>query len=276
MTNVSKLIDALAAQLERPREVTIQVANYLDGNYEVERDVIGAFLTDRLAGLEDYEHDLILSPLFTPKLTDQAIFADLLGKESVPREEWKGLIKELVARPTQARLVTSDGQVHTFPLREVTLERYVHRLRLDGAIPESLFTLLQKVAPAEDLPQLKAIARRVVWDAGSRSNILVTYLTAAGATSEYRLSDATYLLELAENYKPADVSALLAMIPPWLERLRHDIDTSGNPKPFFTPQTQGEHGGDRDQRRIDERAVDAKKNEMATLNRLQRLLSGSV
>jgi hypothetical protein len=273
MTVVAKLINELAAQLERPREVTVQVANYLDGNYEVDRDAIGAFLTDKLPGLEDYEHDLILSPLFTPKLADQAIFAGLLGRESVPRDQWEGLIRELEARPTQAHLVTSDRQVHTFPLREVTLERYVHRLRLDGTIPETLFDLLQRAAPAEDLPLLMAIARRAIWEAGSRRSILTGYLTSAGAIGDYRLSDAIYLLELAENYKPADVPALLLMIPPWLERLREEIDTAGNPKPFFTPQVQGEHGGDRDQRRPDERAVDAKRDEMATLARLQKLLS---
>src|SRR5262245_24380222 len=51
MNSVSKkLIDALATQLERPREVTLQVANYVNGNYEVELDGIGAFLTDRLSG----------------------------------------------------------------------------------------------------------------------------------------------------------------------------------------------------------------------------------
>lgn len=273
MILVSKLINALAAQLERQREVTVQVANYINGNYEVDRDGVGAFLTDKLPGLEDYEHDLILSPLFTPKLADQAIFADLLGRESVPRDQWKNLIQELQARPTQAHLITSDKQVHTFPLREVTVERYVHRLRLDGTIPETLFDLLQRVAPAEDLPQVKAIARRVIWDVGSRRNILTRYLTSAGATREYRLADAIYLLELAENYKPADVPALLAMIPPWLERLREEIDTAGNPKPFFASQVQGEHGGDRDQRRTDERAVEAKRSEMATLTRLQQLLS---
>jgi hypothetical protein len=127
---VSKLVETLIAQLERPRDITPQVANYLNGNFDVERDAIGIFLTEKLQHLEDYEHDLILSPLFTPKLGDQAIFAEVLGRESVPREQWPILIQDLFRRPTYGRLVTSDKQVHPIPLREVTLERYVHRLRL--------------------------------------------------------------------------------------------------------------------------------------------------
>jgi hypothetical protein len=97
---------------------------------------------------------------------------------------------------------------------------------------------------------------------------------SAGSLGGFHLADATYLLELAESYKPADVPALLAMIPTWLERLRHEVETAANPKPFFTPQTQGEHGGDRDQRRLDERLVEGKKSEMATLRRIEQILTG--
>jgi hypothetical protein len=266
------LVETLAAQLERPRDITPQVANYLNGNYDVERDSVGAFLTEKLQHLEDYEHDLILSPLFTPKLPDQAIFAEVLGRETVPREQWPLLIQELLHRPTRGRLVTSDRQVHTIPLREVTLERYVHRLRLDGSIPDPLFDLLLKV-PESAPPMLKAIARRTIWESGSRRSILDRYLTSAASRGGYRESDAIHLLSITESYKPADVVALLAMIPQWQEGLRHEIDTSSSPKPFFTTQIQGEHGGDRDQRLPDERRLEAKRAELATLGRLQQMLA---
>jgi hypothetical protein len=269
---VSTLLEVLATQLERPRDITTQVATYLNGNYDVERDAIGAFLAEKLPALEDYEHDLILSPLFTPKLADQAIFADLLGKESVPREQWPQLIEQLAARPTVGHLVTIDRQEHRIQLREVTLERYVHRLRLDGGISDTLYDLVARVQPDADRAVLKAIARRAIWESGSRRGILQRYLASAQAKGNYQPGDAIYLLDLAESYKPTDVAALLAMIPPWQKSLQSEVETAANPRPFFTAQTQGEHGGDRDQRRPDERRVEAKKNELATLGRIQELL----
>jgi len=269
---VSTLLKALASQLERPRDITVQVTGYLNGNYEVERDAIGTFLKEKLSGLEDYEHDLILSPLFTPKLADQAIFADLLGPESVAKEQWPALIEQLVSRPTRAHLVTSDRQVHEVDLREVVLERYVYRLRLDGSIPDALYELIQRVLPETDRPTLKAIARRAIWEGSARRPILMRYLTNAETRGGYQQDDAIHLLDLAESYKPADVDALLAMIPRWQQGLQHEIDTSSSPKPFFTPQTQGEHGGDRDQRRPDDRRVEMKKKELATLGRIQQVL----
>ncbi|HET9217334.1 MAG TPA: hypothetical protein VFR18_10165 [Terriglobia bacterium] len=269
---VPTLVETLASQLERPRNVTAQVADYLSGNYEVDEDGIGVFLVERLPALEDYEHDLILSPLFTPKLADQAIFADLLGRQVVAREQWPDVIQQLVSRPTRAHLVTVDRRVHEIVLREVTLERYVHRLRLDGRVPEAVFELVEQVSPETDRPLIKAIARRAVWETTSRQSILSRYLASTATRGGYQQDDAIYLLELVESYRPADVGGLLAMIPPWLKRLQHEIDTGANSKPFFTAQTQGEHGGDRDQRRPDERRLDMKRKELESLRRLEQIL----
>src|SRR5437867_3482215 len=133
---VQPLLAALAAELERERELTRQVAKYLSENYGLERDAVGSFLENELVRVEDFEIDLILSPLFTPTLQDQSVFAELLGSASVPRERWPDLIDQLVARPTYGRLGTENGQANSVPLREVTIERYVSRLRLDGTIHE--------------------------------------------------------------------------------------------------------------------------------------------
>src|SRR5215471_14389620 len=64
------LMEVVAMELERPREITPQVFRHLDGTYGVERNEVGTFFNNRLTVLEDLEHDLILSPLFTPRLPD--------------------------------------------------------------------------------------------------------------------------------------------------------------------------------------------------------------
>lgn len=149
---VSTILEVLAAELERPREITAQVRNHLTGTYGLTREAIGPFLAGELPKLEDYEIDLILSPLFTPTLDDQAVFAERLGRDSVPVEQWPEWIAHLVARPTRAPLVTEDGQTHSLALRAVTVERFVRRLRLDATIPEPLFKLLTTYPSASDRP----------------------------------------------------------------------------------------------------------------------------
>lgn len=270
---MSRLLDALVAELERPRPLAPQVIKHLVGTYGLERDAIGSFLVEQLPRLEDYEIDLILSPLFTPTVRDQAIFADLLGQDSVPSVEWPALIQQLVSRPTQAALVTEDGHSHATPLREVTVERYVRRLRLDATIPESLFKLISHLPPAVDRPQLKAVARRAIWEGESRREILMRFLTAIAGTDQWRLDDALELLRLAETYEPSDLPDLLDRIPHWENVLRHEINLARNPKAFFNERVQELHGGGRDQRRQDQPRIDARQNELAFLERLKLALT---
>jgi hypothetical protein len=269
---VSNLIEALAAELERPRELSSRVLNYIGDNYGVEHDAIGAFLVKQLPSLEDYEIDLILSPVFTPRLSDQAVFADLLGRQSISREAWPELIRQLVERPVQARLVTLDGQSHSVGLREVTVERYVHRLRLEASIPESLFRIVDQTPPEADRPLLKAIARRSVFENAGTREILEHYLTSAFRGGSYTLADALELLNLMENRKPATLAGLMADLPRWQEALRQQIEVAAGPKPFFSQDVERMHGGGRDQRAQDDVRVSAKENEFAFLGRLQRLL----
>ena len=262
----------LAEELERPREVTRQVSDHIWGTYEIDRDAVGDFLDARLPELEDDEHDLILSPLFTPKLADQALFATALGTESVARAKWPALVEQLAARPTRTPLVTSDNKSHVVTLRPVIIERYVHRLRLEGMSPDSVFSLLNQQIFAAERPTLLAIARRAIWENDGRRNILVSFLTAAERRNGYETGDGVQLLRLIEDYKPADVAHLMERIPIWQEALRVEIETADNPKPFFSNSVQADHGGERDTRQRDSARLAAKKNESVFLDRLHHLL----
>jgi len=269
---MTELPDQLATELERPRDVPAQVVNHVVGNYDVGRDDIGRFLAGELPKLEDYEVDLILSPVFTPTLSDQSVFATLLGRNSIPRDQWPALVQQLVARPTRAQLVTEDGRTHTVPLRDVTIERYVHRLRLDAAVPEPLFNLVNHLPPAADRPMLKAIARRAVWDSDPRRDILMRYLSTAIEAETYRLEDAIELLKLMETYQPADAAEVVKRIPHWQQVLRQEIHEAASPKPFFNERVQELHGGGRDQRRQDDSRLGGKQRELEFLDRLEKLL----
>jgi hypothetical protein len=270
---VRSLLESIATELERPRNITSQVAKHLDGAYGVEHDAIGPFLKDNLPKLEDDEHDLILSPLFTPKLADQAAFAQLLGNRSIPKMDWPTLIQELANRPTVAHLITSDQQSHSVTLREVSIERFVKRLRLDGTISESLLELIER-APAPDRPMLKAVARRAIWESAARGEMLERLLRKSLSDGNYRLTDAVDLLKLTEDYQLADASALLARIPRWQSLLEEEIRSGGSPKPFFSQTVQQLHGGN-DQRLADEARTTAKEIELAFLERLQKIFAES-
>lgn len=242
------LLNALATELERQRPLPAQVVKHLSGTHGVERDGIGDFLEHKLPALEDYEIDLALAPVFTPGLADQAIFAELLGPRSVPTHEWPALVRALEERPVTARLVTEDGKVHDVRLRDVSIERFVHRLRLNGTISPALLALISQRVPAEKQPAIKAIARRAVWEPASREPLLERFLERSDAAAGDWTEDAARLLRMVETYEPADISDLLGRIPHWEQVLRHEISGAGGPKPFFNERVLELHGGGRDQR----------------------------
>jgi len=270
---VPPLLEVLAAELERPRNLSAQVVNHLVGTYGLTRDGIGSFLKTELTKLEDYEIDLILSPLFTPTLQNQAVYAELLGRDSVSQEQWPTLIQQLAARPTLAQLVTNDGQTHSVTLRDVTIERFVRRLRLDATILEPLFNLVNQLPPTADRPLLKAVARRAIWESEERRHIFIHYLTASAGGGTYQRDDVLELLKFVETYQPADLRDLLASIPHWQQVLRQEINAAASPKPFFNERVQEMHGGGRDQRRQDNLRVTVKEKESAFLERLLQVLT---
>jgi hypothetical protein len=272
---VSQLVETIAAELERPRELSARVLNYITGHHGIDEDAIGPFLVQELPKLEDYEIDLILSPVFTPKLIDQAVFADQLGVEALRKDQWPALVQELVERPTYAQLVTIDGKRHSVKLREVTIERYVYRLRLDATIPKSLFALLDAIPVAGDKPLAKAVARQVVWENEGTREILEGYLTAALGRGIYSLDENVALLNLIEGRKPANIADLLARSPGWQEALRQQIDVASGPKPFFNEDIRLLHGEERDQRSQDDVRMSSKERELHFLARLQDLFNKS-
>jgi len=269
---MSLLFECLVRELERPRAVSEQVTKHLTETYEARREDLGNFLVNELPRLEDYEIDLALAPLFTPTLAEQAVVADLLGAESVPAATWPAVIQKLVQRPTMASLVTADGQTHRVPLREVTVERLVHRLRLDGTIAAEVAPLVARVA-AQDQAIIKAVARRAIWDSAGRRAILIRFLETGLATATGS-ADAGALLRLVETYQPANLNELAAQIPHWQNVLREEINTGAATRPFFNERVEELHGGGRDRRRPDESRLAGKQDEMAFLHRLQAVLTG--
>lgn len=266
------VFDRIVLELEKPRPLTAQCLKYLAGTYGLGRDEVGAFLDRELTQLADDEIDLALSSLFTPKLADQAVFAELLGAQSIPESEWPRWIEQLEHRPTVGCLLTEAGTAHRSPLRAVTLERYVHRLRLEAALPDPLYRLILSLAPAADRPVLLAIARRAVWDTPERQQILQEFLARNCAADTYRRDDVEALLALMESAAPTDLNDLQTRLPEWQQVLRSQLTTAGMPRPFFNLQVEEMHGGGRDRRPADSGILDRKQAELAFLCRLEQTL----
>jgi hypothetical protein len=270
---MKEFADAIAAELERPRPLGKQVSDHLCSHQSLSRDGIAVFLASETEKLEEYELDLIFSPLFTPSLEDQALYSELLDRSTLPASEWPALVQQLANRPVLSRLLTEDGQTSPVKLHAVVIERYVNRLNLDVQLPGPLAKLLNTLPPAEDHALLKALARRAIWKVDSRREVLFRYLLASTSDDFYDRADLVSLLKLMENYQPNDAAEIVGRIPHWLKVIEKEIMSAAGPKPFFAPRVQELHGGGRDQRHPNQVFIDGKKRESNFLARLQTVLS---
>jgi hypothetical protein len=266
-------VTGIAAELERPRLLPSQAADHIASHYDVPRDELGAFLVERLPRVEEYEADLILSPVFTPSLEDQARLSDLLDRETLEVDAWPELIRVLAERPTVAHLRTEDGVTHAVRLPEVVIERFVTRLGMERSLPERFQRLLNTLPPEGDRPMLKAIARRAVWSSEARADILFRFLVVTTSGEGCCVAEVVQLLQLVETYQPGDVAEFLARIPAWQEVLKREISVASSPKPFFSERIQELHGGGRDQRTGNNTFIAAKKRALAFLSKLQTVLT---
>lgn len=267
------VLDRLAAELEKPRALTAQTLRHLAAAYGVDRQEVGTFLDERLAGLEEDELDLTLSALYTPKLADQAEFAELLESKSFTRAELHSWVDLLLQRPTNGHLQTADGVTHSFLLQRVTLERYVLRLRLEGTMPEGLLRLIRTRTPRAEQPQLLAIARRAIWNTPDRWELLQRFLTRNFAAASPVPGDPEAFLALVESSEPSGIPDVLARLPAWEQVVRIQVSSADQPSPFFNERVQDLHGGGRDQRGVNEALRQQKQSELAFLGRLGPLLA---
>lgn len=267
-----ELTTRLAEELERPRPLPAQVVRHLTTTYDLDTEALGAFLSDRLDGLEDYEVDLILSPMFTPAFSDQALFAPMLGTEALSPATVDALIESLARRPTNARLITDDGVTHRSKLRPVTIERFVRRLRLEGSVPEPLSRQLATAAPESDRALALAVARRAIWNLPGRQALLGRYLEQAQARGAWSATDLLTLLRLTETYEPAGLDDFLSRLPGWIESVRRDITSASSPKPFFNERVEDLHGGGRDQRRSNDKQAAQNQATLLSMQQLRQML----
>jgi len=168
-------------ELTRPRQLTEQVLNYILSHYSYTIDQIDKFFEEEVPNLEDYEIDILFSPIFTPKISDKAVFSKILDDVEITSEEVDEIIDQLNGRNLVANFyVTLKSGDELFerkfsmPLNYVNLKRYVKLLNLDCKPSKHLSQAIEVAFP-EDSDKVKAILRDRFWKEEWREEFLRSY-----------------------------------------------------------------------------------------------------
>jgi hypothetical protein len=236
--DLARVEEVARAVLTAPRALTPQVLQYLLAHYEVRGEGVVAWLRSEFPGLESYEHDLLLSPLFTPDAPARLAFEEALGEGWLEGAELDGLIASLAGRGLELTLVHENESV-VGPLPAVLVERYLRLLHLDAALP------LDEVEPFRPLAaEVRAYLRDRAWSLPGTRRLLPLLLRAARGTGEDFPRQVSFLTDFVRTHRPATreecVSFLTNMARAYEDDLRNH---QSGARPFFNEELKGSYSG---------------------------------
>jgi hypothetical protein len=224
MVATEHLIKKLAEDLSRERVITPQVQEYIINQYGVNLEEFPSFFADRVPTLEDYELDLVFSPLFTPTLSDRAGYGVILGHEALGSDEVRGLIETLAQKPVYAHFLTGHRQNIPMALQEVTIERFVDRLYLDRPLSEGLNALIGEAVPMALQGELRMLARESVWQGSWRQDLLAAFLQLFHLQQSVSLEKVLFLTDFVRTYRPGNLNDLQRQLDSMIQSCKQDLD----------------------------------------------------
>lgn len=238
--DLAPLEELAARALSSSRILTPQVLQYLLAQHEVKGSDVAAWLRERLEGLESYEQDLLLSPLFTPGFEDRIRFEDVLGERSIDGSEVEKLLERLAQRCLRLTLL-HEGESVESPLPLVLLERYVRLLHIDSELPGDA------IAPFRPLSaEVRCQLRDRAWQRSGTRDLLPTLLRAARSLGEDFSGYVRYLTDFVRTHRPLSREQCVAFLQNMARAYEEDLQShQRGVRPFFDEELKGSYAGRR-------------------------------
>jgi len=217
------LIEQLANDLSLERELIPQVAHYMLAHYEVLSEDVPKFLTERSGHLEEYELDLIFSPLFTPTLDDIERYIPLIEAHPVAEASLDELVDSLHALKLSAHF--SDGFAKVvIPMPRVLILRFVRLLQLTVPLSRSIADLIDQHAVSGDCNRIKALARNRGWRRIQKEALLTEYLNGLPEDRPLTAQRFAFVTDFVASYRPKTLEHLAEQLAHMVESYRTDKD----------------------------------------------------
>lgn len=224
-----ELRDVIRGQLTRDRYLSARNAGAISTQLNVDDPLLG-LKPGVLKHREEYEVDLLVSPLFTPTMEDRAACEPSLPLEGLPIEQERVVIGELAAEKLECKVFFGDSSV-VMVIPEVAVGRHVHLLRLGVAVSASVRDLLGRLVGGKELSLAMSYARSQIWQ--QLPDLLGQSLEVMAARGAFTLEKFGFLRDFVRSYHPKDISLLIQSLGNLVESYRVDND-----RPVFNQQLE--------------------------------------
>ncbi|MBF0424004.1 MAG: hypothetical protein HQL73_13545 [Magnetococcales bacterium] len=223
------LTNIIREQLVRDRFLSARNAGAISTQLNVDDPLLG-LKPGVLKHREEYEVDLLVSPLFTPSMEDRAQCEPSLPLEGITLEEERNIISHLVSANLQCKVFFGDGLTEmTIP--EVAVERHVHLLRLSVPVNPDVQAQLQRLVTGPDLSLAMSYARSQIWV--RIPDLLVLCLNKMVEKKTFDLEKFGFLRDFVRSYHPKDGPALIQSLHNLVESYHTD-----STRPVYNPMLE--------------------------------------
>ncbi|MBF0379442.1 MAG: hypothetical protein HQL69_00365 [Magnetococcales bacterium] len=217
-----KLFNVVRDLLVAKRTLTAKTATAIVIQLDVD-DAITGLNSDAIAQLEEYEAELLLSPLFTPNSEDKAECEAALSPSGITTETLNSLFMQLTQEKLSCQVVygLSNG---TLTIPDIIVERYLRLLGLTGKISDSIVDLLEAVVDSDNRNRAFSLARRPVWNKSTSSDVLAICLEKMQEKNSFSLNKMNFLTEFVRTYRPTAQDILLTNLNNMVTAYHKDKD----------------------------------------------------
>ncbi len=221
-----KLSDLVQGLLVATRTLNVKTATSVISGLDVD-DAVAGLSSGRVAELEEYEAELLLSPLFTPGDADRAACEAVISPAGLDSASLCNLQDELCAAELSCPVVygVESGEMR---IPCVVIERYVRLLGLSNPVPDGVAAPLEAVVTDEEQRRLAfSLARRPVWRKSQYAELLAACLAQMGQKSSFSAEKLDFLTSFVRSYRPKSVEKFLEslnnMIDAYIQDENHPI-----------------------------------------------------
>ncbi|ABK44438.1 hypothetical protein Mmc1_1930 [Magnetococcus marinus MC-1] len=216
--DLPQLTATIGLQLQEQRLLGVKMAGQLVAQFDVENP-LDALDRATLAQMEEFEQELLLSPLYTPDDSHKLACEPFLPVAGLSPTEERQLVATLVAQGVQG-VGAFEERSGPIDLPEIVIERYVSLLGVGRAIPPAVEDLLVELAQGKALLQGRRVARERVWDRPEALSLLCQCLQQSGEKHSFSDDKMGFLAEFIRTNRPASLDELLQQIINMVESYR--------------------------------------------------------
>ncbi|MBF0193204.1 MAG: hypothetical protein HQL71_01550 [Magnetococcales bacterium] len=217
-----KLFNVVRDLLVAERTLTAKTATAIIILLDVD-DAIDGLDSGGVAEIEEYEAELLLSPLFTPSNDDRAMCEAALSPSGITAETCNELYLQLSKEKLSCPVVYGLNS-GSMAIPDIIIERYIRLLGLTSEVSQNIAELLETVVDSENRDHAFCLARRPVWSNSKSCDVLAICLEKMHEKNSFSLNKMDFLTAFVRTYRPTAEDILLTNLNNMVTAYHQDKD----------------------------------------------------